>query len=131
MAVFLGRRVRGEGRVTPVHREARRQLGAYLAGRLRAFDLPCGIDLAPFTTSVLHAVARIPWGETLAYGDVAAAVGNPKASRAVGQAVGANPLPLIVPCHRVLAAGGRLGGFGGGLAWKRWLLALEGVSWRE
>jgi len=132
VAVHLGRRVHGEGRTTPLHREAARQLRAYFDGRLHAFDLPWDVDgLPPFTATVLRAVARLPFGETLAYGEVAAATGNPRAARAVGQAVGANPLPLLVPCHRVLAAGGCLGGFGGGLAWKRWLLRHEGIAWRE
>lgn len=70
---------------------------------------------------------RIPPGETRSYGEIAAALGQPLASRAVGGACGANPIPVLVPCHRVLAANGRLGGFSGGLDWKRRLLAIEGV----
>jgi len=126
--VLLGRERRDDTRPTPLDREARRQLAAYLAGRLREFDLPVAPELPRFTGAVLEAVARIPYGETRSYGEIARAVGSPKAARAVGQAVGSNPLPLLIPCHRVLAAGGRIGGFGGGLPWKRFLLGLEGIS---
>jgi methylated-DNA-[protein]-cysteine S-methyltransferase len=126
--VLLGRERRDATRPTPLDREARRQLAAYLAGRLRELDLPVAPDLPRFTGAVLGAVARIPYGETRSYGEIARAVGSPRAARAVGQAVGSNPLPLLIPCHRVLAAGGRIGGFGGGLPWKRFLLGLEGVA---
>lgn len=71
---------------------------------------------------------RIPRGATMSYGEIAAKLNNPRASRAVGGACGANPIPLLVPCHRVLAANGRLGGFSGGLDWKRRLLAIEGIT---
>jgi methylated-DNA-[protein]-cysteine S-methyltransferase len=126
--VRLGEARRDGTRPTPLDRETRRQLADYLAGRRREFDLPVDPDLPPFTRAVLDAVARIPYGETRSYGEVAAAVGSPKAARAVGQAVGSNPLPLLIPCHRVLAARGGIGGFGGGLPWKRFLLGLEGTS---
>jgi methylated-DNA-[protein]-cysteine S-methyltransferase len=126
----LGRRRQDDGSAPPIAREARRQVEAYLAGRRTEFDLPFALDLPPFRTAVLETVHAIPFGEALSYGEVAGAVGNPRAARAVGQAVGANPLPLLIPCHRVLASAGRLGGFGGGLDWKRFLLRLEGVSWR-
>jgi len=129
--VLLGDRRRDESRPTPLDREVRRQIREYLAGRRREFDLPVAPLLPRFTGAVLAAVARIPFGETRSYGEVAAAVGSPRAARAVGQAVGSNPLPLLVPCHRVLAARQRIGGFGGGLSWKRFLLGLEGIAFVE
>lgn len=116
------------GRPSPFAREALRQLAEYFAGKRTAFTLPWSLGPGGFRNAVLERVARIPWGHTLGYGDVAAEVGNPRAARAVGQAVGANPLPVVIPCHRVLAAGGRLGGFGAGLRWKRALLAIEGIE---
>lgn len=127
--VVLGRAESGEGRASPLDREVRRQLREYFAGRRREFDLPVAPDRPPFARAVLAEVAGIPFGKTLSYGEVAAAVGKPLAARAVGQAVGSNPLPLLIPCHRVLAANGGLGGFGGGLAWKRFLLDLEGAAY--
>jgi O-6-methylguanine DNA methyltransferase len=119
------------GRRTPLAREAGRQLREYFAGKRTAFDLPYRLDLTGFTAEILGAVARIPYGLTLSYGEVAAAIGRPRAARATGQAVGANPLPLVIPCHRVLAAHDRIGGFGCGLAVKRFLLRLEGITWTE
>jgi len=126
--VMLGARRRDDTRPRPLDRETKRQIADYLAGRREAFDLPLAPDLPRFTRAVLEAVARIPYGEARSYGEVAKAVGSPKAARAVGQAVGSNPLPLLIPCHRVLAAHGRIGGFGGGLSWKRFLLDLEGIA---
>jgi methylated-DNA-[protein]-cysteine S-methyltransferase len=84
--------------------------------------------LPPFQRKVLLAERRVPYGRTITYGALAAKVGRPRAARAVGQALAHNPVPLVVPCHRVIAAGGGLGGFGGGLALKRRLLALEGAG---
>jgi len=130
-AIHLGQRREDGGRGTALDREVRRQLEQYFAGRRREFDLPAAPALPRFTGTVLREVARIPFGETTSYGALAAAVGNPAAARAVGQAVGANPLPLLIPCHRVLAADRSLGGFSGGLHWKRFLLTLEGIAWRE
>lgn len=129
-AVRLGAALRDGGRATPLDREVRRQLAAYFAGGRTEFDLPRRYALPAFTTSVLEAVARIPFGAARTYGEVAGDIGRPRAARAVGQAVGANPLPLVIPCHRVLAARHRLGGFGGGLDWKRFLLELEGIDYR-
>lgn len=90
------------------------------------FKMDLGGAGTKFQRKVWRALQRIPYGETRSYAWVAAAIGHPKALRAVGRACGANPLPLIIPCHRVVAANGALGGFSGGLAWKRRLLALEG-----
>lgn len=105
---------------------ARRELDAYFSGELKRFETPVDWRLARgFTDKVLHVVARIPYGETLSYGEVAAKAGNPRAFRAAGTACGINPVPLIVPCHRVVQAGGNPGNYGGGPAMKLGLLELE------
>ncbi|MGH9091760.1 MAG: methylated-DNA--[protein]-cysteine S-methyltransferase [Acidimicrobiales bacterium] len=102
------------------------QLHEYLAGRRTAFDLPLRFPTGTaFQQQVWTALADIPYGETISYAELAQAVGRPSAFRAVGQANGANPLPVFYPCHRVVASGGGIGGYGGGLDLKRRLLALE------
>jgi methylated-DNA-[protein]-cysteine S-methyltransferase len=110
--------------------EVRRELDEYFEGRRRGFDLV--IDLAlvrtPFSKRLLQATARIPFGETRTYRDMATAAGNPLAVRAAGNALGHNPIPIVVPCHRVLRTGGSLGGYTGGLDRKVKLLATEGVE---
>jgi methylated-DNA-[protein]-cysteine S-methyltransferase len=88
-------------------------------------------EMTPFTGKVLKRVARIPYGRTMSYGEIARAVGNPKGARAVGGAVGRNPIPVIIPCHRVLAGDNRLGGFSGGLDKKIFLLKLENVDFNR
>ena len=108
--------------------EARRQLSEYFAGARTVFDLPTAATGTPFQQRVWQALCAIPHGRTASYGDIARAIGNPKAVRAVGLANGRNPLSIVVPCHRVLAAGRALGGYSSGLDVKRALLALEGVS---
>jgi methylated-DNA-[protein]-cysteine S-methyltransferase len=105
--------------------EAVRQLRDYFAGRRTEFDLPLAPEGTPFQRAVWRQLQDIPYGETISYGELARRVGNPKASRAVGSANGANPIPIMIPCHRVIAAGGKLGGFGGGLRTKQALLDLE------
>ena len=105
--------------------EAIRQLRAYFAGGLVDFDLPLAPEGTPFQLSVWNKLREIPYGETISYGELATRVGNPKASRAVGMANGRNPLPIVVPCHRVIGSDGKLTGFGGGLPAKKLLLALE------
>lgn len=107
------------------NRTAVRQILEFLEGKRRAFDLPLDLRTTPFQRAVYEALLAIPYGETRTYGEIARAVGAPRAVRAVGAANGANPLPLVVPCHRVIAHGGKLGGYGGGLALKRRLLAME------
>jgi methylated-DNA-[protein]-cysteine S-methyltransferase len=104
---------------------ARQQLDEYFAGARRAFDLPLAPTGTDFQRQVWFALADIPYGETLSYAELAARVGRPRAWRAVGQANSANPLPIILPCHRVVASGGGIGGYRGGLGLKRQLLALE------
>jgi methylated-DNA-[protein]-cysteine S-methyltransferase len=109
--------------------EARRELDEYFAGRRREFDLDLDWRLsAGFRRRVLRATARIPFGATSTYSKVAAAAGSARAHRAAGTALGANPLPIVVPCHRVLRTGGALGGYGGGISRKRELLRLEGAG---
>ena len=101
------------------------QLGAYFGGELTRFDLPLHFTGTPFQTTVWRALIDIPYGETVSYGALAAMIGRPTASRAVGAANGANPLPIVAPCHRVIGADHSLTGFGGGLSTKRFLLEHE------
>ncbi len=107
------------------NRDAIRQILEYLEGKRTQFELPLDLRGTPFQCAVWTALLEIPYGQTRSYGDVASALGRPGAMRAVGSANGANPVPLIVPCHRVIAAGGKLGGYGGGVDLKRRLLAME------
>ncbi len=113
----------------PLLSRAAAELDAYFAGELRGFGLPLDWSLVSgFTRRVLEELAEsVPFGSVVEYGELARRVGDPGAARAVGAAMGANPLPVVVPCHRVVAAGGSVGGFSGGLETKRELLAHEGV----
>lgn len=123
-------RVIGQARIVDdgeVHEAAIGQLEEYFAGRRRDFDLDLDVRGTAFQKRVWDAVRAVPYGQTRSYRDVAVAVGKPTATRAVGAANGANPLPLIVPCHRVIGSSGGLHGYGGGLDVKAKLLALEGV----
>jgi len=108
--------------------EVHRELDEYFEGRRQAFDL--GIDLrgvTPFSARVLEELARVPFGETATYSELAARAGNPKAARAVGTIMNRNPIPIVLPCHRIIGANGSLVGYGGGLERKETLLRLEGV----
>jgi methylated-DNA-[protein]-cysteine S-methyltransferase len=105
--------------------EAARQLDAYFAGTLRQFDLPLAPAGTPFQRRVWQGLREIPYGETVSYGELARRIGRPSAVRAVGAANGQNPLAIVIPCHRVIGSDGRLVGYGGGLAAKSALLALE------
>jgi methylated-DNA-[protein]-cysteine S-methyltransferase len=108
--------------------DVRRQLDRYFEGRLREFDLPLDWRLSKgFQLRAQQAIARIPYGKTRSYTQIAASAGNERAVRAAGTACGANPIPIVVPCHRVLRTGGGLGGYGGGLPMKEALLQLEGM----
>ena len=121
----------GEGAAEERARQAVAEIAEYLAGQRQEFAVPVDWGaVGGFTRQVLEACAGVPFGRTVSYGELARAVGSPRAARAVGQALGRNPAPMIVPCHRVLAAGGKLGGFGGGLDMKRRLLELEGAKSR-
>lgn len=111
---------------SPLLRELQSQLNAYFRRELREFDLPLNPSGTPFQLAVWEALRRIPYGETLSYGEVAAMIGRPMASRAVGAANGQNPIPIVIPCHRVIGSDGSLIGYGGGLDKKKILLELEG-----
>ncbi len=108
--------------------DARRQLDLYFEGRLHEFELPLDWQLSRgFRLRALRAIDRIPYGKTRSYTEIARSAGNERAVRAAGTACGANPIPIVVPCHRVLRSGGALGGYGGGLPMKEALLEMEGV----
>jgi methylated-DNA-[protein]-cysteine S-methyltransferase len=105
-----------------------RQLDEYFSGRRRAFETDLDWSLiGPFGRRVLGVTAAIPYGGVLSYAQVAGEAGSPRGSRAAGNALGSNPIPIVIPCHRVLRTGGHLGGYGGGVERKRWLLELEGA----
>ena len=106
-------------------KESARQLKAYFRGELKKFDLPLSITGTSFQRNVWKALRAIPYGETVTYGEIAKRIGKPKASRAVGAANRSNPLPIIVPCHRVIGSNGKLTGYYGGLRLKEYLLGLE------
>ena len=116
-----GRAVRDD----PALAAAVEQLSAYFAGALRRFDLPLNLRGTAFQRRVWDALRAVPFGETVRYGALARRIGAPAAARAVGAALGRNPIPIIVPCHRVIGSDGGLTGFGGGLARKQWLLDHE------
>jgi methylated-DNA-[protein]-cysteine S-methyltransferase len=116
-----------------VLREAKKQITDYLAGKRTKFDLPVALHGTDFQMAVYKQIAKIGFGKTVSYADIAAKLGKPLASRAVGGAVGSNPIPLIVGCHRVLGASGRITGYSGGdgLPTKRILLQLENIPIKE
>jgi methylated-DNA-[protein]-cysteine S-methyltransferase len=116
------------GREVEILAQAAHQLEEYFAGRRQAFDLPLGARGTEFQRNVWDQLWRIPYGKTRSYRDIAREIKNEKAVRAVGTANGANPLSIVVPCHRVIAADGTLGGYSGGLSIKTRLLKLEGYS---
>ncbi len=125
--IFEGRRIRAEGR-SAVLDEAGRQLAAYFTGELVTFDLPFELQGTEFQRRCWLALASIPYGQTVSYGEQARRLGLAgDAARAVGAANGRNPLPIVLPCHRVIGADGSLTGFGGGLHVKRYLLEHEGA----
>jgi AraC family transcriptional regulator, regulatory protein of adaptative response / methylated-DNA-[protein]-cysteine methyltransferase len=110
----------------PFLHDLQAELKAFFSGRLRAFNLPLDAGGSEFQRDVWAALVRIPFGETRSYNELAVSLGRPGASRAVGTANGSNPLAIVVPCHRVITASGKLGGYGGGLWRKEWLLNFEG-----
>lgn len=117
---------------TPLLLEACRQLREYFAGERKEFALPLAPAGTAFQKKVWAALRDIPWGETRSYGDIARAIGKPAACRAVGMANGKNPLPVFIPCHRVIGTNGSITGYSGGLEKKRFLLRLEEISqWKE
>ena len=116
---------RGSAKSDALLGEARSQLGEYFAGERVEFDLPLAPTGTEFQRRVWHALEEIPYGETISYGELARRIGRPTASRAVGMANGRNPISIVVPCHRVIGAGGTLTGYAGGVERKRFLLDLE------
>jgi O-6-methylguanine DNA methyltransferase len=119
----------GPKSVGPAVRRLRHELEEYLRGERKKFTVPVEPSQGTeFQRKVWRAMRQIPFGKTKSYGELAREIGSPKASRAVGAACGQNPIPILVPCHRVLARNQKLGGFSGGLHWKKRLLALEGIS---
>jgi methylated-DNA-[protein]-cysteine S-methyltransferase len=112
----------------PLLQRARAQLLEYFAGRRRTFELPLAPNGTEFQQAVWRELQAIPFGETRSYTDLARRLGRPGAARAVGAANGQNPIPIVLPCHRVVGADGSLTGYAGGLAMKRWLLAHEGAA---
>ena len=121
--------VQGEGIASL--RQATDELRRYFAGERVQFSCPLDLRGTPFQLSVWRELCRIPYGEVRSYGEIASAIGRASASRAVGAANGANPIAIIVPCHRVIGSGGTLTGYSGGLPTKSWLLSLEGVKHKE
>ncbi|GCE13230.1 methylated-DNA--[protein]-cysteine S-methyltransferase [Tengunoibacter tsumagoiensis] len=112
----------------PLLEKAQEELHRYFAGECVQFTCPLDLHGTPFQLLVWQALTKIPYGKTCSYSEIAQAIGQPKASRAVGAANGANPVPIIVPCHRVIGRNGTLTGYGSGLPTKSWLLSLEGIS---
>ena len=126
-AVLFGRRGEPAEADTAVLRQCEEELTAYFAGELRTFTVPLRPVGTPFQLSAWDALRKIPYGETRTYGEIAAAIGKPRACRAVGMANNRNPISILIPCHRVIGAGGALVGYGGGLEVKKFLLKLEGA----
>lgn len=129
--VELGKRAKSQG-TAKVLQTAKKQIADYFAGRLEKFTIPIRVEGTEFQKSVWKEIARKSFGATTSYGEIAAKIGRPKASRAVGAAVGSNPTPLIVGCHRVLGANSKITGFTGakGITTKAWLLEHEGIEFR-
>lgn len=123
----FGPRAAGEQGGSPHCRRVRDELAEYFAGSRTVFDLDLAPAGTPFQRRVWNALTEIPYGQTLSYGEIARRIGLPGAARAVGQANGANPIPIVIPCHRVIAADGTIGGFSSGLEIKRQLLSIERI----
>ncbi len=128
LAITTHRSYDGKEMETPLIQEAFRQLSEYLKGERKTFDLPLNPKGTEFQKRVWNALCEIPYGETRSYKQIAEAIGNPKAVRAVGMANNRNPITIVVPCHRVIGADGKLVGYGGGLEMKEFLLRLENYS---
>jgi methylated-DNA-[protein]-cysteine S-methyltransferase len=112
----------------PVLRQAAQQLHEYFEGKRTSFSLPLHFDGTDFQERVWQEIARVPFGQTISYSELARRAGNPQAIRAAGTNTGRNPLAIFIPCHRILAKDGGIGGFAGGLEWKRYLLKLENIQ---
>jgi methylated-DNA-[protein]-cysteine S-methyltransferase len=129
--VELGRKLRNIGH-DEILLEAASQIEQYFKGNLVKFNLPTKVQGTPFQKAIWREISKTHFGKTLSYGEIAKRIGSPLAARAVGQAVGQNPLPLIVGCHRILGSSGKITGFTGakGISTKAWLLKHEGISFR-
>ncbi|MFH1134531.1 MAG: methylated-DNA--[protein]-cysteine S-methyltransferase [Pseudomonadota bacterium] len=123
--LHFARRWHPDAQVVPTVIDSSTQLEEYFAGTRQGFELEFDLRGTDFQIEVWRALSAIPYGRTLTYGEIAGSLGRPRAARAVGQACGANPIPVVAPCHRVLRSEGALGGYGSGLHWKEWLLAHE------
>lgn len=121
----------GEERPSPVLEQAARELEEYFAGAMRAFTVPLSPEGTEFQKKVWEALRAIPYGTTASYGDIAARIGKPGGAIAVGQANSKNPIPIIIPCHRVIGANGRMVGYTGGMHIKKALLAIEGITCKD
>lgn len=132
VAVEIGKRAKEEGS-PKIFTEARKQFQRYFQGKIDRFDIPIEVQGTSFQEAVWAEIAKIGFGKNVSYGQIAKKIGKPKASRAVGAAVGANPTPLIVGCHRVLGSSGKITGFTGGkgLKTKAWLLKHEGIDFLD
>lgn len=117
--------------LSPLALQVKRELREYFAGTRQSFDIPLQLHMTPFQERACYALSDIPYGESISYSELATRLGNPKACRAVGSAIGKNPLPILLPCHRVKQKDGTLGGFSMGLDVKRDLLRVEGQHWKE
>ena len=127
-------RIHGPARIQkggPLHSIFLKEMEGYFSGSLKSFDIPPILSGTPFQRRVWQIVSQIPYGETLSYGEVAEQLEIPKGARAVGQANRRNPVPLLVPCHRVTGSGGKLGGYSSGTEQKRWLLEWESQNWNS
>lgn len=129
----ISRHQQTENADNPYLTEAGVQLHEYFSGERKSFDLPCRLKGTPFQEAIWKALEEIPYGETLTYGELAERIGKPGSARAVGGAVGANPIPIIIPCHRVMGTSGAITGYsaGEGIPTKKALLDLEGISYRS
>jgi len=116
----------GRAEATPYVHDLTTQITEYFSGKRKTFTFPLNPKGTPFQLAVWNALLEIPYGDTITYAELAARIGKPSAVRAVGAANGANPIPVIIPCHRVIGSNGTLTGYGGGIERKQWLLALEG-----
>lgn len=125
--IAFGKRTAGQEARSPVLEQAARELAEYFAGERREFTVPLAPEGTEFQRKVWAALEEIPYGETVSYGDIAARIGKPGAAIAVGQANSRNPIPIIIPCHRVIGANGKLVGYTGGMHIKEMLLAVEGI----
>jgi methylated-DNA-[protein]-cysteine S-methyltransferase len=129
IAIHFGKTLDAEHEASGITGEVFVQLNEYFAGRRKRFDLKLRVSGTTFQMAVWKCLRRIPYGQTISYGEIAMAIGKPRASRAVGAACGCNPISILIPCHRVVGFDGRLTGLGGGLPIKRQLLALEKQSY--